>query len=142
MENLATTLSKNIYGDNLKIAQSLTPFQTPQEFHTFINYMAAVKYLENKGLKVNTSKSYLKRGSIGIVDPLTNRQFSITINGYIRTYKIFPGWECYGKITYQLNPQNTSSPIGYSSSRVLFPKEYNYMAILLWKTIKRIRKNS
>jgi hypothetical protein len=140
METLlnSNTLKSGNYQVNLQIAKSLTPFKTPQDFHTFINYMASLKYLESKGLKIITTPRQLKLGSIGIMDPLTKRKFAITINGYIRTYK---NYKWYGERTYQLNPKNTPSPIGYSQSRILFPLEYNYMAILLFKTIKNIRKN-
>jgi hypothetical protein len=100
--------------------------------------MAAVKYLKEKGLTLILNKGNLSRGTIKIIDPVNGRQYCITINGYIRTYKHY---KYYGLRTYQLNPRNTTSPIGYSSSRVTFPLEYNYMATLLWKTIKNIRKN-
>jgi hypothetical protein len=140
METLlkSNTLHSGNYKVNLEIAKSLTPFQTPQEFHTFINYMAGIQYLESKGLKITSTPRQIKNGTIQIMDPLTKRIFAITKVGYIRTYTTN---QYFGKGTYQLNPKNTHSPIGYSQSRILFPLEYNYMAILLFKSIKRIRKN-
>ena len=133
------TLKAGNYQVNLQIAKANTPFKEDKDFYTWVNYMAAVKYLKEKGLTLILNKGNLSRGTIGVVDPLTKRRFAITINGYIRTYVYY---KYYGTRTYQLNPQNSSSPIGYSSSRVTFPKEYNYMAILLWKSIQRIRKNN
>lgn len=126
------------YGEILEIVENSN---LPLTFHEMVNYMAAVKYLESKGLEIITSKRQQGYGSIGIFDPLTQRTFAITKAGYLRTYVPGSYFQPQGhKATYQLNPKNTTSPIGYSQSRVVFPKEYNYMAILLWKSIQRIRK--
>jgi len=116
---------------------------SPLTIWEFQNYIGAIQYLDKRGLDVTQTPASVKRGSIMVSDPLTGRRFSITINGYIRTYKIFPGWECYGAITYQLNPKVNLAPNFRwgNYQRVLFPKEYSYMATLLWKTIQRTRKN-
>jgi len=116
----------------------------PLTYHQMVNYMAGIQYLENKGLENTTTPRQLKNGTIQVMDPITKRTFALTKVGYIRTYvksksPFYPGNNHIA--TYQLNPKNTQSPIGYSQSRILFPLEYNYMAILLWKSIKRIRKN-
>ena len=138
MENYAKTLE-----NHKAIAKEMGIEWATREFHTYINYAAAEKYLLEKGLEIITSPRQRKNHTIGILDPLTNRKFAITKVGYIRTYVPGSYFQPKGFLaTYQLNPKNTSSPIGYSSSRVTFPKEYNYMAILLWKSIKRIRKKA
>ena len=137
MEDYAITLKK------AKEIMATMDMDFHTDFHTYVNYSAAEKYLKDKGLKIPTSNRQRKNKSIGIVDPLTGRKFAITAVGYIRTYVPGSCFQPKGHMaTYQLNPKNTISPIGYSNSRVVFPGEYNYMAILLWKSIKRIRKNS
>jgi hypothetical protein len=111
------------------------------DIHTYVNYAAAEKYLESKGLKIITSNRQKKNGSLAIMDPLTNRVFALTKVGYIRTYVPGSIFQPKGHMnTYPLNPRNTPSPAGYSQSLVTFPNEYNYMATLLWKSILRIRK--
>jgi len=133
MENYQTKLEKA-----KEIAKEMS-----MDIHTYVNYAAAEKYLESKGLTLITSNRQRKLASIGIKDPHTGRIFAITKAGYLRTYTKgqSPFYPPNHISTYQLNPRNTSSPIGYSQSRVTFPGEYNYMAILLWKSIQRIRKN-
>jgi hypothetical protein len=142
MENQTNLFTLNSLKGNQKmvdsIAKNFTPFKEPKDYSTFVNYIGGMNFLKEKGLKLILNQGNLSRGTIAVVDPLTKRKFAITINGYIRTYKYY---KYYGIRTYQLNPQNIHSPIGYNSSRILFPGEYSYMAQLLWKSIKNIRKN-
>ena len=129
--------------ENLKTNQEIAT-SIKLNIHQFVNYKAAEKYLLEKGLTLTTTPRQFKLGSIGIMDPHTKRKFAITKAGYIRTYvqsSYYWNPSATHQVTYQLNPRNTPSPIGYSQSRILFPLEYNYMAMLLWKSIKRIRKN-
>ena len=141
MENQTNVFTFNSLKGNCKMAttirNSFTPFK--ENPHTFVNYIGGMNFLKEKGLKLILNQGNLSRGTIAVVDPLTKRKFAITINGYIRTYV---NYKYYGQRTYQLNPQNISSPIGYNSSRILFPGEYSYMAQLLWKSIKNIRKKA
>jgi len=131
---------ENTYQRKMEIANEMVSTMG-MDIHTYINYAAAEKYLESKGLKIITTKRQRKNQTLGVMDRLTNRVFALTKVGYIRTYVPGSIFQPKGRMaTYQLNPKNTQSPIGYSQSRVTFPKEYNYMATLLWKSILRIRK--
>lgn len=136
-------MEKSNYQIKLENAKEMAK-EMSMDFHTYVNYAAAEKFLEAKGLTLITSKRQRKLASIGIMDPHTGRIFAITKAGYFRTYTKgkSPFYPPNHIGTYQLNPRNTHSPIYYSESRVTFPGEYNYMAILLWKSIKRIRKNN
>jgi hypothetical protein len=108
------------------------------------NYNLAIDNLkEIAGLEITTTPTQLKNGTIQILDTLTQRTFSITKAGYIRTHTQ-KDWS--GKpLTYQLNPKTPTS-LYYSRlypwSRLIYPNSWFFMAhFILRKSIQNIRKN-
>ena len=112
-------------------------------FFEFKKYIAACQFLEMKGMHFTTKFHEAKRGLIIVMDLKTMRKFSLTEIGYIRTY-VKSDHLYLGTANYQLNPKVNSAPSSKWGQwdRVLFPKEYHYMAKLLMKSVKRIRKNA
>jgi len=108
---------------------------------TNFNYNLAIKLLKENGLEIISTPRQIKNKSIQILDPLTNREFTITQHGYIRTYS---SNSYYGKVTYQLNPKTPKGlyPRNYPTSRLTFPLQWYFMATLLLKSIKNIRKKA
>jgi hypothetical protein len=108
------------------------------------NYNLAINSLkEIPGLEITTTPIQLKNGSIQILDTHTQRIFTITKVGYIRTHTTI-GWD-NKPITYQLNPKTPTKLIitrKYPLSRLIYPNSWFFMAyFLLIPTIKNIRKN-
>jgi uncharacterized membrane protein (DUF106 family) len=105
------------------------------------NYNLAIKKLQENGLEIISTPRHIKNGSIHILDPLTQREFTITKYGYIRTYT--NNGYC-GKLTYQLNPKTPKEIYltKYPISRLVYPLQWYFMATLLLKSIKNIRKKA